>query len=190
MLPDSQLAKLKECFTEKILSTNQSSVFSENKVNFKLINDYKESITVIALDVDKCLFRKLREIKFIEGDEPKKCDYLIIIPDKLLEIWIELKSSEVEEGKEQIERTIKDQRFYKLLNKIIDKYYLKKYNNIKKSFKQIGYVAYKRNRSPSRSTKQQKQKKQAKIKAKSSQQKINVLEQKSNQPVYLSKLIN
>ncbi len=42
-------------------------------------------------NLKECFTKKLREIKFLEGDEPKKCDYLIIIPDKFIEIWIEFK---------------------------------------------------------------------------------------------------
>ncbi|MDJ0511338.1 MAG: hypothetical protein QNJ64_19100 [Crocosphaera sp.] len=187
-LSDRQLAKLKECFTKKIVSTNKPIVGSENKVKFELINDYKESITVIKVDIDKCLFKKLREVKFIQGNEPKKCDYLVIIPDKLVEIWIELKSSEVETAKKQLEQILKNKEFYNLLNQILDKYYLKN-NNSKKSIKQIPCVVYGRNRSPSKSTRRQKQKKQAKVKAKSSEQKINILEYRSNQKVKISELI-
>ncbi len=192
MLSDSQLAKLKECFTQKKLSPKQSSIVTEKKVKFELINDNKDSITVIEVDIDECLFKKkLREINFIEGNEPKKCDYLIIIPDKLLEIWIELKSSEVEEGKKQLEQTLKDKRLYNLLTKIIEKYYLKNYNNINNSVKKLGYIVYKRNRTPSQNTRKQKQKKQAKLKSKTSSKKDKLMieEQKNNQPVYLSKLL-
>lgn len=143
------------------------------------------------MNIDKCLFKKLREVKFITGDEPKKCDYLIIIPDNSLEIWIELKSSEVPEGKEQLKQTLEDKKFYKLLTQIIEKHYFTNYNKINNSVKKICYVVYKRNRTPSHNTRKQKQKKQAKIKSKSSLQKdkLMILEQKHNQPVKLSKLL-
>ena len=135
--------------------------------------------------------KKLREVKFITGDEPKKCDYLIVIPDKLLAIWIELKSSEVEAGKEQLKQTLEDQRFDQLLTQIIEKHYFHKYKTNNNSVQKIGYVVYKRNRAPSQNTRKQKQKKQAKIKYKSSLQKdkLMILEQKHNQPVKLSKLL-
>ncbi len=60
MLSENQLEKLKECFTQKKLSPKQSSFFTENKVKFELINDNKDSIIVIEVNLDKCLFKKLR----------------------------------------------------------------------------------------------------------------------------------
>ncbi|MDJ0599252.1 MAG: hypothetical protein QNJ37_10480 [Crocosphaera sp.] len=191
MISDSQLAKLNECFTEKKLSPKQSSVFTEKKVKFELINDDKESIIIIEVDIDNCLFKKLGQVNSIEVDRAKKCDYLIIVPDKSLEIWIELKGSDVEEGKKQLQQTLKNETFYQLLTQIIEKYYFKTYNKINQSVKKVGYVVYKRNGKPSENTKRQNRKKKAKLKSQVSSQKdkLMILEQKNNQSVYLSKLL-
>ncbi|MDJ0582763.1 MAG: hypothetical protein QNJ66_22525 [Crocosphaera sp.] len=80
---------------------------------------------------------------------------------------------------------------YSLLTKIKETYYFNKYKTNHESIKKIGYVVYKRNRIPSQNPRKQKQKKQAKVKSKASSQKdkLMILEQKNNQPVYLKKLL-
>ncbi|MDJ0675791.1 MAG: hypothetical protein QNJ36_10495 [Calothrix sp. MO_167.B42] len=89
---------LDEC-SEKINHKNIS--LQERKS--KIILSNKDLIEVTKIKVDNCLD--------IQG---VKCDWLVVIdnpqgyPDTYIEIYIELKGSDVKHGFEQIENTIKD----------------------------------------------------------------------------------
>lgn len=83
---------LDEC-SEKITHKN---ILIEEKKSSKIIFNNEKLIEVTKIQVDGCLD--------IQG---VKCDWLLIINEPYLEIYIELKGSDVEHAFTQIENTIK-----------------------------------------------------------------------------------
>ena len=79
--------------SEKISHKN---ILIEEKKSSKIIFTNENSIEVTKVQVDGCL-----DIQGI------KCDWLLIINEPYIEIYIELKGSDVEHAFDQIENTIK-----------------------------------------------------------------------------------
>ena len=79
--------------SEKISHKN---ILIEEKKSSKIIFTNENSIEVTKVQVDGCLD--------IQG---VKCDWLLIINEPYIEIYIELKGSDVEHAFDQIENTIK-----------------------------------------------------------------------------------
>ncbi|RAJ06575.1 hypothetical protein LX64_01702 [Chitinophaga skermanii] len=82
---------MKNC---KETSNNKVFTFTERQSKLTLLN--KDEVSSTKVHVDGCAI----------SDNGVKCDYLHLVEDKNLEIYIELKGQDLRQAMKQIERTI------------------------------------------------------------------------------------